>query len=57
MKKESEQLKSKIYKTQLLITRLETRVSSLEAGLNKEKELLNSKFLNKMKGVTCSKQA
>ena len=57
MKRESEQLKSKIYKTQLLITRLETRVSSLEAGIKKEKDLLTAKFLNKMKGVSCSRQA
>ena len=57
MKKETEQLKSKIYKTQLLITRLEARVSSLEAGIKKEKDLFDAKFLNKMKGVSCSKQA
>ena len=57
MKKDTEQLKSRIYKTQLLITRLETRVSSLESGMKKDKEMLDAKFLNKMKGVSCSKQA
>ena len=56
MKKENEQLKSKIYKTQLLITRLETRVSSLEAGLKKEKETVDAKLLNRIKGISCSRQ-
>ena len=57
MKKEAEQLKSKIYKTGLLITRLETRVVSLEAAAKRSKEALDKAFLNKMKGVTCSRQA
>ena len=57
MKKEAEQLKAKIYKTGLLITRLETRVASLEAAAKRSKEALDRAFLNKMKGVTCSRQA
>ena len=57
MKKEAEQLKSKIYKTGLLITRLETRVSSLETAAKRKKEAVDNAFLNKMKGVTCSRQA
>jgi len=56
MKKETEQLKSKIYKTQLLINRLESRVSSLENGLKNEKESVSSKLLNRIKGISCSRQ-
>ena len=56
MKKETAQLKSKIFKTQLLISRLETRVSSLEAGLKQEKESVNAKLLNRIKGISCSRQ-
>ena len=56
MKKETDQLKSKIYKTQLLINRLESRVSSLETGLKNEKESVSAKLLNRIKGISCSRQ-